>query len=86
MECTDDKTLHWAERKRLQVETVTSKSTDARLVKMADKIYNLRDLQRVPPIGWTKDRVENYFAWAQKVTNGIAILELLDIEEEETKK
>ncbi len=55
-ECTDDKTLDWAERKRLQVETVQSKSHSAKCVKMADKIYNLRDLQRATPISWTKER------------------------------
>ena len=69
-ECTDDKNLDYADRKRLQIETVWEKSVEARLVKMADKIYNLRDLQRAAPSGWTLSRVQEYFAWAQKVTNG----------------
>lgn len=70
MECTDDKTLSKAERKRLQVESCPHKSVKARLVKMADKIYNLRDLNRVKPQGWSDERVHEYFEWAQKVTNG----------------
>ncbi|TPX60753.1 hypothetical protein SpCBS45565_g07437 [Spizellomyces sp. 'palustris'] len=69
-ECTDDKTLPKSDRKRLQVENAPKKSDKAKLVKMADKIYNLRDLQREPPADWTLDRVREYFLWAQKVTDG----------------
>jgi guanosine-3',5'-bis(diphosphate) 3'-pyrophosphohydrolase len=46
-------------------------SIEAKLVKMADKIYNLRDLVRCKPIGWTQTRVDDYFVWAKKVTNGL---------------
>jgi hypothetical protein len=38
-------------------------------VKLADKLYNLRDLMRSTPIGWSRERVQEYFAWAQKVTD-----------------
>ncbi|KAI9104649.1 hypothetical protein DFS34DRAFT_603952 [Phlyctochytrium arcticum] len=69
-EVTDDKTLEKAERKRLQLETAPKKSDKAKLVKMADKIYNLRDLQKLPPADWTPERVVEYFGWAKKVTNG----------------
>ncbi|KAJ3380968.1 Guanosine-3',5'-bis(diphosphate) 3'-pyrophosphohydrolase MESH1 [Entophlyctis sp. JEL0112] len=51
-EVTDDKSLDKAERKRLQIETAPSKSKEAKLVKLADKIYNLRDLSREAPVGW----------------------------------
>jgi (p)ppGpp synthase/HD superfamily hydrolase len=42
VEVTDDKTLEKSERKRLQIETAASKSTQAKLIKIADKISNLR--------------------------------------------
>ncbi|KAJ3156797.1 Guanosine-3',5'-bis(diphosphate) 3'-pyrophosphohydrolase MESH1 [Geranomyces michiganensis] len=71
-ECTDDKTLPKEERKRLQVETAPKKSDGAKLVKLADKIDNLRDLQKTPPQGWTLSRVQEYFAWAKRVTDGCA--------------
>ncbi|EGF79942.1 hypothetical protein BATDEDRAFT_89127 [Batrachochytrium dendrobatidis JAM81] len=70
MACTDDKTLPSKDRKRLQVETAPHKSDKAKLVKMADKIYNLRDLMRVLPMGWTQQRANEYFAWAKQVTDG----------------
>ena len=41
-EVTDDKSLPKEERKRLQVETAPKKSPQAKLVKLADKLYNLR--------------------------------------------
>lgn len=69
-EVTDEKGLKVAERKRLQVVNAPKKSREAKLVKLADKLYNLRDLDRVTPTGWTKERVEEYFLWAAQVIKG----------------
>lgn len=49
MEVTDDKSLPKEERKRLQVEHAATISRRAKLVKLADKICNLRDIARHPP-------------------------------------
>ena len=70
-EVTDDKTLPSAERKRLQVVHAPHKSREAKLVKLADKLYNLKDLQRQIPIGWPEERVQEYFEWAAKVIAGL---------------
>lgn len=70
-EVTDDKSLPKAERKRLQVVTAPGKSREAKLVKLADKLYNLRDLQRQTPIGWTEERVQQYHEWAAQVVAGL---------------
>ncbi|XP_053684007.1 guanosine-3',5'-bis(diphosphate) 3'-pyrophosphohydrolase MESH1 [Sabethes cyaneus] len=70
-EVTDDKTLPKMERKRLQIEHAASSSPQARLVKLADKIYNLRDLQRCKPEGWTDERCRQYFVWAKKVCDNL---------------
>ena len=40
------------ERKRLQVLNAPNKSREAKLVKLADKLYNLRDLKRCTPQGY----------------------------------
>lgn len=40
----------------------------AKLVKLADKLYNLRDLERATPRDWTVERKQEYFVWAAKVT------------------
>lgn len=50
-EVTDDKRLPKQERKRQQVEHAPHCSCQAKLVKLADKLYNLRDLNRCTPVG-----------------------------------
>ncbi|NWV33507.1 MESH1 pyrophosphohydrolase, partial [Grantiella picta] len=70
-EVTDDKTLPKAERKRLQVERAPGCSRRAKLVKLADKLYNLRDLNRCTPQGWSAERVHEYFRWAARVVSGL---------------
>ena len=71
MEVTDDKSLPKQERKRLQIEHAPHVSHKAKLVKLADKLYNLRDLSRATPEGWTGERVQEYFVWASKVVAGL---------------
>ncbi|CAN9507274.1 unnamed protein product [Ophioblennius macclurei] len=70
-EVTDDKTLPKQQRKRLQVEHAPHCSRQAKLVKLADKLYNLRDLNRSTPSGWTAERVQEYFVWASQVVKGL---------------
>ena len=43
------------------------KSPKAKAVKLADKLYNLRDLQKATPEGWSEQRVQEYFEWAAQV-------------------
>lgn|SRR5690606_9291818 len=69
--CSDDKTLPKEERKRLQVERAAALPEDARLVELADKIANLRDLVAAPPQGWSFDRRCEYFDWARAVVDRI---------------
>jgi guanosine-3',5'-bis(diphosphate) 3'-pyrophosphohydrolase len=69
MEVTDDKSLPKAERKRLQVEHAAHLSAGARLVKLADKICNLRDMSAAPPADWDITRRREYFDWARAVVD-----------------
>ena len=69
-EVTDDKTLPYAERKQAQIEHTKTLSSGAKLLKMADKAANLMDLRRETPVGWTFQRVKEYFIWAKQVTDG----------------
>jgi guanosine-3',5'-bis(diphosphate) 3'-pyrophosphohydrolase len=70
-EVTDDKTLPTHERKRLQVEHAGDLSRRARLVKLADKTANLRDLIANAPAEWSLQRRRDYFDWAKKVVDKI---------------
>jgi guanosine-3',5'-bis(diphosphate) 3'-pyrophosphohydrolase len=69
LEVTDDKLLPKQERKRLQIEHAASVSTSAKLVKLADKICNLRDIGASPPADWSLDRQREYFDWAKRVVD-----------------
>lgn len=71
LEVCDDTALPSRERKRLQVERAPTASPRAKLVKLADKIANLRDLAQCPPAGWSVSRKQDYFDWAKAVVGGL---------------
>lgn len=60
-EVTDDKSLAKDLRKLLQIKKAPNSSHRAKLVKLADKLYNLRDLRKETPVGWSCSRVKEYF-------------------------
>ena len=70
-EVTDDKSLPKPDRKRLQVEHAPHISHPAKLVKLADKICNLRDVLEAPPSHWPMERRRAYFEWAKAVIDGL---------------
>jgi len=71
MEVTDDKNLEKAERKALQIAHAPHLSREAKLVKLADKISNVRDVGSKPPTDWTLERRREYFDWAKRVVDGL---------------
>lgn len=70
-EVTDDKSLPKLERKRLQIEHASHCSHKAKLLKLADKLYNLRDLLSCTPEGWTEERSREYVKWAKQVVDNL---------------
>lgn len=68
---TDDKSLPKAERKRLQIEHAAHAPHGAKLVKLADKTANLRDIANSPPADWSPQRRQDYFDWAKAVTDQV---------------
>jgi guanosine-3',5'-bis(diphosphate) 3'-pyrophosphohydrolase len=71
LEVTDDKALPKAERKQLQIEHAPNLSRAAKLVKLADKIANVRDVADHPPAEWPLERRREYFDWAKRVVDGL---------------
>ncbi len=69
LEVTDVQWLKKIVRKRLQVAKAKHASKAARLVKLADKICNLRDVAARPPAHWTLERRREYFEWAKEVVD-----------------
>jgi guanosine-3',5'-bis(diphosphate) 3'-pyrophosphohydrolase len=70
-EVTDDKSLPKEKRKELQVRNAPRKSPRAQIIKLADKISNLRSILHTPP-DWPYDRKRQYFDWARQVVDGLA--------------
>jgi guanosine-3',5'-bis(diphosphate) 3'-pyrophosphohydrolase len=68
-EVTDDKSLPKEKRKQLQIEHAAHITTRAKLVKLADKISNLRDMITSPPHDWSKQRKQEYFEWGKNVVD-----------------
>lgn len=71
LEVTDDKSLPKEKRKQLQIEHARHASLQAKLVKLADKICNLRDILASPPADWSGERKRAYFEWAGQVVDGL---------------
>jgi GTP diphosphokinase / guanosine-3',5'-bis(diphosphate) 3'-diphosphatase len=70
-EVTNDAGLSKAEQKRAQVANAASKSRGAKLVKLADKIANLRDIAATPPADWDAARRAEYYRWSRDVVAGL---------------
>ena len=72
MEVTDDKSLPKETRKALQVQNAHKKTERAQILKLADKISNLRSILERPPADWSFERKRQYFDWARQVVDGLS--------------
>ena len=70
VEVTDDMTLPKDERRRRQVVEAPRKSPGAKLIKMADKISNIRARILPRPNQDERDDLIDYVAWAEQVVDG----------------
>ena len=71
MDVTDNKNLSKAARKQAQIDHAAHISDKAKLVKLADKISNLRDVINNAPADWSLQRRQDYFDWARAVIDRI---------------
>ncbi len=67
MELTDDKSLSKPQRKQMQLVNAPGKSADAALVKLCDKMSNVRAVGETPPVHWPAERRAAYLSWAEEV-------------------
>ena len=70
-EVSDNKALSKADRKSKQIENAPSLSNGAKLIKLADKLCNLRDIAACPPADWSAARKREYCLWAKQVVDGV---------------
>jgi (p)ppGpp synthase/HD superfamily hydrolase len=71
IEVSDDKSLPKADRKRLQIEAASGKSSKAKHIKLADKICNVKDVTTSPPHSWSVERRGDYLDWTERVVAGL---------------
>lgn len=69
-ELTNPSGLSSEEAKAWQVQHAPSLSQEAKLVKLSDRLYNVRDL-RIPPVGWSEDKIQKYYEWGQKLLDAL---------------
>jgi len=70
-EATDDKSLPKEARKAQQVRHARGCTPAAKMLKLADKISNLRAITASPPSGWDHARRVEYVGWAGRVAAGL---------------
>ncbi len=70
LEVTNDKRLPTAERKALQAARASQLSDRAKLIRIADKIANIRDVTYHPPAHWDLARRRAYLDWTETVVAG----------------
>ncbi len=70
VEVTDDMTLPKSERRRNQIVDAPKKSPGAKLIKIADKISNIRARIVPQPNQDQREDLIDYVAWAEKVVEG----------------
>jgi (p)ppGpp synthase/HD superfamily hydrolase len=70
-EVSDDKELEKETRKLLQIERAPKASKQAKMIKLADKISNLRAIAFSPSPEWSVKRRLDYIDWATAVVKGV---------------
>jgi guanosine-3',5'-bis(diphosphate) 3'-pyrophosphohydrolase len=70
VEVTDDMSLPKEERRQKQIENAPHKSSGAKLIKIADKISNIRARIVPQPSQEEREDLIDYLAWAEKVVAG----------------
>src|SRR5262245_4559956 len=70
VEVTDDMNLSQAERRQKQIEDAPHKSPGAKLIKIADKLSNIRARMAPQPTEAQRVELAAYVIWAEKVVAG----------------
>ncbi|OVE81535.1 phosphohydrolase [bacterium M21] len=68
-EVTDDRAQTRLERWAKQVEHASHLSHGAKLIKLADKIHNVRSIIFSPPALWSDQRKLDYISWTKQVVD-----------------
>jgi guanosine-3',5'-bis(diphosphate) 3'-pyrophosphohydrolase len=70
VEVTDDMSLSKAQRRQRQIEDAPHKSPGAKLIKIADKVSNIRARIHADPSAEERADLKDYVDWAEEVVAG----------------
>ncbi|EFO18322.1 hypothetical protein LOAG_10172 [Loa loa] len=70
-ECTMVRSMKREARMKSELEKASKLSHKAKLVQLADKLNNIRDIERGTPLGWTKQHVTEYIIFAKDLLSKI---------------
>lgn len=70
-EVTDNKSDPKIKRKQDQITHALITSDEAKLIKLADKLSNLSDIDKNPPVNWSKDEINEYVYWCYAVCDNL---------------
>ena len=73
VEVTDDKNLPKLKRKRLNIVHAPNLTPRAKILKLADKISNVRSVAASPPVGWDTQRRSDYIIWVKQVVAALNV-------------
>lgn len=71
-ELTNDPNLSSQENKQRQIDHAPEMGKQARLVKLADRFYNLNDLLHSTPLNWSREQIDIYFDWGKKLHKALS--------------
>jgi guanosine-3',5'-bis(diphosphate) 3'-pyrophosphohydrolase len=69
-EVTNDPHLDAEQNKHRQIDHAQMMTLNAQLVKLADRLYNIRDLRNPPP-AWSKEKILGYLTWGEKLRQAL---------------
>jgi len=70
-EMTSKQGLSLKEQKKQQIMQAFRQNPSVAIIKLSDKLSNLKTLATSPPPSWSRDRIDQYFQWAQTVIENL---------------
>lgn len=76
-EMTTKKNISLKEQKKAQIMQAFKQTPSVAIIKLSDKLSNLGTLLNNPPSNWSRDKIDQYFQWAQSVIENLPDSNLL---------
>jgi guanosine-3',5'-bis(diphosphate) 3'-pyrophosphohydrolase len=71
LEMTTTQGISLKEQKKEQIRAAFHQTPSVAIIKLSDKLSNLETLAKNPPSNWSRDRIDQYFQWAQSVIENL---------------